>query len=265
MPKIEGDLEKALRLLRDYFEQKGIPFALVGALVPALLLSSEAGTRETRDADHVIKLTSWAEWEVIIADLVKLGCRQGRGEQEHRLYYGTAEIDLIPYGITTGPEEVLVWRKSGNQMNMTGFSDVFQHARQTEITPGLTLPVVPLWLFAVLKVVAYLDRAFPRDLSDLLYVLEHYELSEKESRRFEIASGVEGVTYETSGAYLLGCDVRENASGKATALVKDFVAQVVDEYHPVVNVILRQENSVDSEARRQAVFKLVAAFREGLG
>ena len=129
MPKIEGDLAEALRLLRDYFEGKGIPFALVGALVPVLLLSSEVGARETRDADHVIKLASWAEWESVIADLVKLGFTRGRGEQEHRLYYRTAEIDLIPYGVTTGPEEVLIWRKSGNRMNMTGFSDVFRYAR----------------------------------------------------------------------------------------------------------------------------------------
>lgn len=264
MPKIEADLEKALCLLRDYFADKQIPFALVGALVPAILLSTEAGARETRDADHVIKLASWEEWEAVIVDLVKLGFTRGRGEQEHRLHYATAEIDLIPYGVTNGPEEVLVWRKSGNQMNMTGFSDVFRYASPTEISQGLTLPVVPLWLFAVLKVGAYLDRAFPRDLSDLLYVLAHYESSEKESRRFEVASGVEGVTYETSGAYLLGRDIRENASTKAAELVKEFVGKIGDEYHSVVNTILRQENSVDSVARRMAVFKLIEGFRKGL-
>ena len=264
MPKIEGDLADALRLLRDYFGGKGISFALVGALVPALLLSSEVGARETRDADHVIKLASWAEWEAVIADLIKLGFTRGRGEQEHRLYYRTAEVDLIPYGVTNGPEEVLIWRKSGNQMNMIGFSDVFRHARPTEVMQGLTLPVVPLWLFAVLKMIAYLDRAFPRDLSDLIYVLERYESSGEESRRFEIASGVEGVTYDTSGAYLLGRDVRENALGKATSLVKDFVGQVADEYHPVVNTILRQENKLDSEPRRRSVFNLIEVFRKGL-
>jgi predicted nucleotidyltransferase len=264
LPKIEGDLAKALRLLRDYFEQRQIQFAIVGALVPALLLSSEVGARETRDADQVIKLASWAEWEAVFADLVKQGFTRGRGEQEHRLYYGAAEIDLIPYGITNGPEEVLIWRKSGNRMNMTGFSDVFRYARPTEVTQGLTLPVVPLWLFAVLKVIAYLDRAFPRDLSDLIYVSERYESSGEESRRFEIASGVEGVTYDTSGAYLLGRDVRDNAWDKATALVKGFVGQVADEYHPVVNTILRDENQLDSETRRRAVFKLIEGFRKGL-
>jgi predicted nucleotidyltransferase len=262
LPKIEGDLAKALRALRDYFAEKQIPFVLVGALVPALLLSSEVGARETRDADHVIKLTSWADWDAVIADLVKLGFTRGRGEQEHRLSYGTAEIDLIPYGVTNGPEEVLVWRKSGNIMNMVGFSDVFRHAVSTEVVPGVMLPVIPLWLFAVLKVTAYLDRQFPRDLVDLVYVLEQYESS---GRRFEIIGDVEGVTYDTAGAYLLGCDVGKYASQKATALVKSFMGQVADEYHAVVNTILRQENRLDSDTRRQAVFKLIEGFRKGLG
>ncbi len=264
MPKIEGDLAKALSVLRDYFAEKQIPFALVGALVPALLLSSEVGARETRDADHVIKLASWEDWEAVIADLINLGFTRGRGEQEHRLYYGTAEIDLIPYGITNGPGEVLIWRKSGNQMNMTGFADVFQYAVLMEVTPGVTLPVVPLWLFAVLKVIAYLDRKFPRDLYDLVYVLEQYESSGKGSRRFKIVTEVADMTYETAGAYLLGCDVGKYASQKATALVKSFVGQVADEYHAVVNTILRQENRLDSDTRRQAVFKLVEGFRKGL-
>lgn len=264
MPKIEADLEKALRLLRDYFAGKQIPFALIGALVPAILLATEVGVRETRDADHVIKLASWADWEAVLADLVKLGFTRGRGEQEHRLHYRTAEVDLIPYGVTNGPEEVLAWRQSGTPMNMTGFSDVFKYASPTEVARGLTLPVVPLWLFVVLKVVAYLDRDSPRDLSDIIYVLERYESSGEASRRFDIASGVKGVTYETSGAYLLGLDIRANASTKAAALVTEFVEGIGDEYHPVINAILRQENSVDSDARRQALFKLIAAFREGL-
>ena len=264
MPKIDADLEKALRLLRDYFADRQIPFALIGALVPAILLATEAGTRETRDADHVIKLTSWEEWETVIVDLVKLGFTRGRREQEHRLYFGAAEIDLIPYGVTNGPEEVLIWPKSGNQMNMTGFSDIFRYANPTEVSKGLTLPVIPLWLFVVLKVIAYLDRGLPRDLFDIIYVLERYESSGRESRRFEIASGVEGVTYETSGGYLLGCDVRENASAKAAGLVRAFVGQITDEYHAVINAVLRQENPFDSEARRQTVFKLIEAFRKGL-
>lgn len=264
MPRIEGDLAEALRILRDYFEQRQIPFALVGALVPALLLSSEVGARETRDADHVIRLQSWAAWNGVIAELERLGFTRGRGEQEHRLYYRTAEIDLIPFGIFDGPRDVLIWPRSGNRMNMTGFVDVFCFATPTEVTPGVTLPVVPLWLFAVLKVIAYLDREFPRDLRDLVYVLERYEPLDQSSRRFDLAGEVDGLTYETAGSFLLGRDVRFNASANALDLVRSFIAQITDEHHSVINVMLREENRLFSDERRQAIFQLIESFRKGL-
>lgn len=264
LPKIEGDLAEALTLLHNYFEQKGIPFALVGALVPAILLSSEIGVRETRDADHVIKLASWAEWETVIADLVKLGFIRARGEQEHRLHYRIAEIDLIPYGITSGSDDVLIWRKSGNQMNLTGFSEVFEHAVLTEIRKGLTLPVIPLWLFAVLKILAYLDRKFPRDLRDLVYVLERYESLGNGARRFEVVGEVSSVTYENAGAHLLGADIRAKVSSNVLNMVRDFLAQITDEYHSVINTALLEEPSLVSDRRRMVVYQLIQAFRFGL-
>lgn len=264
MAKIEGDLADALTVLRDYFENKRIPFALVGAIVPALLLSPGIGTRETRDADQVIKLASWAGWDAVIADLVELGFKRGHGEQEHRLYYRTAEIDLIPYGLTEGPEEILVWRKSGNKMNMAGFSDVFKHAKPIQVSRGVTIPVVPLWLFAVLKVTAYLDRKLARDIYDLVYVLEKYELADEGSRRFDLPGESEGITYETAGAYLLGCDICTNVSPKALNLVKGFAAEITDEHHYVINTSLREENRLFSDDRRALVYRLIQAFQKGL-
>jgi predicted nucleotidyltransferase len=91
--------------------------------------------------------------------------------------------------------------------------------------------------------------------------LEQYEAADTSSRRFDLAGEVENVTYETAGAYLLGRDVRENASNKAVTLVKDFMEQVADEFHAVVNTILKPG---DSETRRRAVFKLIEVFRKGL-
>jgi len=263
LPKIEGHLAEAMKLLSGYFEQKGIPFALVGALVPAILLSSDVGSRETRDADHVIRLSSWAEWESVISDLTKLGFRQGRGEQEHRLHYKTAEVDLIPYGIGDGPAEVLVWRKSGNHMNMAGFGDVFVHAKRIEIARGLTLPVIPLWLFAVLKVMAYLDRKYSRDLVDLSYIMEQYEMNEE--RRFELAGSTSISSYEDAGAYLLGNDIRTHVSATVLGTVKGFIGQVTDAHHAVINAILRETNSLYSDDRRKALYQLIQSLKKGLG
>ena len=180
------------------------------------------------------------------------------------MHYRIAEIDLIPYGITSGPDEVLVWLKSGNEMNLTGFSEVFEHAVLIEIVKGLTLPVIPLWLFAVLKILAYLDRKFPRDLRDLVYVLEHYESLGNGARRFEVVGAVGGVRYEIAGAQLLGTDIRAKVSSKALIMVRGFVAQITDEYHHVINTALREEPSLVSDRRRTFVYQLIQAFQLGL-
>ena len=60
------------------------------------------------------------------------------------------------------------------------------------------LPLVPLWLFTVVKVFAYSDRQFPRYLYYLVYVLEHYEPLGQSPRRFDLAGEVNGLTYETA-------------------------------------------------------------------
>lgn len=132
------------------------------------------------------------------------------------------------------------------------------------VSPGITVPVVPLWLFAVLKVIAFLDRQFPRDLRDLVYVFEHYEPIGQSARRFEVLGNVDTMTVQNAGAYLLGRDVRAHASMKALDLVGRFLAQITDEYHPAVNTVLREENRLFSDERRHEVVEFFTSFRMGL-
>jgi predicted nucleotidyltransferase len=270
LEKIEGDLATALQELVRYFERRKVSFALVGALVPALLLSPDKeklliGTRETRDADHVVLLKSWEEWDAVLNDLERLGFRRGNRGQEHRLYFRTAEIDLIPYGLQEGPDEVLVWPKSGHSMHLAGFSDVFRYAEKTEVAPGIRLPVIPLWLFVVLKAAAYSDRKLMRDVGDIVYVLDNYEPLGEDSRRFEVIDAE--LSVENAGAYLLGQDIRTNGSTRAQQVAKDFVQQIDNEYHQLVTQALQAESlvAVYNEGRRHAVFQLLQAFQKGIG
>lgn len=270
MEKIEGDLATALQELVRYFERREVSFALVGALVPALLLSPDKeklsiGTRETRDADHVVLLKSWEEWDGVLNDLERLGFKRGNRGQEHRLYFETAEIDLIPYGLQKGPDEVLVWPRSGLSMNLAGFSDVFKYAEKTEVAPGIRIPVIPLWLFVVLKAAAYSDRKLIRDVGDIVYVLENYEPLGKDSRRFKVIG--DEVSVEKAGAYLLGQDIRTNGSTRAQELTKEFTQQIDNEYHQLVTQALQAEGvaAVYNEERRHAVFQLLQALQKGIG
>jgi hypothetical protein len=59
-------------------------------------------------------------------------------------------------------------------------------------------------------------------------------------------------------------DVRLNASGKAMDLVKSFIDHITDEHHSVINAMLREENRLFVDVRRQAIFQLIDSFRKGL-
>ena len=59
-----------------------------------------------------------------------------------------------------------------------------------------------------MNVVAYLDRKYPRDLGDLLYIMEQYEVDQV--GRFELSGSAGISSCENASAYLLGNDIRDN-------------------------------------------------------
>ena len=84
-------------------------------------------------------------------------------------------------------------------------------------------------------------------------------------RRFEIVGAADNVTYENAGAYFLGTDIRTNLSSMAELnTVRDFLDGVTDEYHPVINTVLREESLLKSGRRRIFVYQLIQACRLGL-
>ena len=50
----------------------------------------------------------------------------------------------------------------------------------------------------------------------------------------------------------------------ALNMVRDFLDGVTDEYHPVINTVLREESLLESGRRRIFVYQLIQACRLGL-
>ncbi len=65
----------------------------------------------------------------------------------------------------------------------------------------------------------------------VVFLYGHYESLGNGARRFEVVGAVGSVTYEIAGAHLLGTDIRAKLSSKALSMVRDFLAQITDEYH----------------------------------
>ncbi|UCE18589.1 MAG: hypothetical protein JSV84_17340 [Gemmatimonadota bacterium] len=241
---------------------------LIGALVPAICIdlnssySASLGTRETKDADFVLRVKNWNDFERIKEVFAKHGFEKREHEVEQRLFFGNAVIDLLPYGAELLDGNCIEWPVSGKRIDVRGFDQVFLFAEKRELVPGFKIPTIPLWLSVVLKMGAYLDRGYRRDVIDILYILEHVEESGEQSRRFDVIA--DGITYETSGAFLIGRDIRQHGSERVIPLVKSFLSLIDDAYAKPIQEILREERRISSNERRQHLHNLFLFLKKGL-
>lgn len=208
------DLVRGLRAL-------DVPFCLIGALVPELLLDVPP-RRRTNDADATVVVTTLADFEELKARLDGFGFNQTR--RPYRLERrGGGWVDLLPYSASIAPDDTLVLAPDLS-FNMAGFRHVVPHAIDVSIAPELTVPVVPLPLYVLLKLVAFGDRKAPKDMASVLHCLRHYEADG--DRRYGLDHDGEPVPFDRGRAYLLGLDGRpfHDATfiGAVTAVVDRF-------------------------------------------
>lgn len=270
---IDPKTVEALRVLAQVFTEEGRSFALIGATVPQLLIDLRRGRespgRMTRDADAVVTVASWEDFDRMRRRLFEAGFHLGSAP--HELRFGEdVRIDLIPFGPGLVQEDRLVWPGTGFVMSTLGIEEALECAQPEEIAPDLSIPVVPIPGLVLLKLVAYQDRPEERarDLIDMAYCFEHYEEALEGSRRFDLAGTmVEGqpVQFEEAGAYLLGTEVAKLAKPKSLRAIRSFLDGIQDEYaRPISQIIYQERRIANAENRAGELFRLFRVFAAGL-
>ena len=151
MPRIEPTLVPVVADLERGLRQRGVPFGVVGALVPELLLDTRPA-RMTNDADVMVVVQTFADFETLKDKLAAHGFERTR--VPHRLRHTTGGLlDILPYSESIAPDGRLELQ-DGFVFNMAGFRHVVPHAVPTTIEGGLTLPLAPF--SSIVK--AVLDR-----------------------------------------------------------------------------------------------------------
>lgn len=266
MPIDPAALE-ALRLLLDAAGPDRV--VVIGAFVPIVLIDLRyglTGGRATRDVDAVVRATSWEEYEELKRRLLAAGFRQGR--VPHRLEFGPAELDLIPYSRTLAPDDALKWPGQDRVMSTLGFEEAFESARPEHVG-GLAVPMASLPACVLLKFVAYNDRPAERvrDLIDIVHCFELYA-GEPDARRYEIGEReVDGipVSYDEAGAYLLGQEVAALARRESLATVRAVLASIDDEYGRPIQQILSEERRLrGDDSRRRVLYRVFRVFSASL-
>jgi predicted nucleotidyltransferase len=251
MVPVVTDLERGLRELR-------IPFGIVGALVPELLLEARP-VRMTKDADVTVVVQSLADFETLKDRLADFGFSRTRLPLRMQHTSGGL-VDLLPFSDSIAPDGRL--QVEGFVFNMAGFGQVVPHALPTEIEGGPTLPLAPLSLYALLKLVAFSDRKQSKDLTGVFHCLQHY--LEDDERRYNVENQDEGVPYEYTCGYLLGVDGRRFLDKSLRDAAASVLNRFSDPDAEVIGVIARENGRIliEDEERVQ-IFEHFRWYRLG--
>jgi predicted nucleotidyltransferase len=261
MPRLEPALLRVVTDLERGLRAIGVPFAVIGALVPELLLDVRP-TRMTNDADVTVTIDTLADFETLKDRLADFGFERTRAP--HRLrHYSGRPVDVLPFGPDIAPDGRLEL-EAGVVLNMAGFEHVVPSAVQTAIDDGPTLPLVPLALYALLKLVAFNDRKAPKDLAGVFHCLRHY--LEDDERRYGAEHDGVGVPFEYTGAYLLGIDGRPFLSTQVSQTVGTVLGGFTDFDSEGVAIVAREQGRiVIEEEERTDLFEHFQWYRRGIG
>ena len=198
MPRVDPNLMPVVVDLERGLRELGVPFGIVGALVPGFLLEVQL-PRKTNDVDVAVVVEGLADFDLLKDGLADYGFTRTR--RPHRLDHRNGGwADILPLNEAIARDGLEL--EDGVVLNMAGFGHVVPNAVPIVIEGGPTVPVAPLPLHVLLKLVAFSDREEAKDLAGALHCLKHY--LEDDDRRTSKASS-KGATRETRSRPTSAC------------------------------------------------------------
>ena len=261
MPRIEPGLVPVVTDLERGLRELGVRFGLVGALVPELLLAVRP-PRKTNDVDVVAVVATIPDFEAVKERLGAFGFTRTSAPYQLKHRDG-GRVDILPVGGNVAPGGRLNLG-DGFDLNMAGFDHVVPNAIEIPIEGGPTIPVAPLPLYVLLKLVAFTDRKASKDLGSVLHCLEHY--LEDDDRRYDVDHEGAGIPYDYTCAYMLGVDGRPFLDAPLRQTVTAILDRFDDPDADVVGIATAEKGRlyVDDEGRTKT-FELFRWYRLGAG
>ena len=260
MPRVDPGLMPVVVDLERGLRELGIPFGIVGALVPELLLDVRP-YRMTNDVDLAVVVEDLAGFDLLKERLADYGFARTR--RPHRLDHRHGGwVDILPVNETIVRDGLEL--EDGFVLNMAGLGHVVPNAVPVAIEGGPTLPLAPLPLYVLLKLVAFSDRKEPKDLAGVLHCLEHY--LEDDDRRYGVDHDDEGVPYEYTGAYVVGVESRHFLDEPLSEAVGTVLDRFDEPDATVVGVVARETHGlIVEDEHRLEIFELFRWYRLGTG
>lgn len=220
MSRLEPEVKEVLISLVRGLKALEVPFCIVGALVPELLLD-ERPAQATLDADAVVFVSDIDTFERVKKELEGFVPDEKKPYRLHHVKGGRA--DILPYSEKLAPHGVLKL-DSDHHFNMAGYDRVSEASTLVRLDTGDEMPVVTVPMYVLLKLVTYTDRHLDKDIKGVLHCLRHYATDG--DRRYGLRHADHAVPFEYGSAYLLGVDARPLLDDRMRSVIRPLLDKV---------------------------------------
>jgi hypothetical protein len=147
----------------------------------------------------------------------------------------------------------VTWPESQFTMSLVGFDHVFADSAAVELSPKLTLKIIPSIVLVLLKIVAFLDDQ-QRRAKDLLDIRSMLFLYEEDSERIfsDVVLDANLTDFSLANAFLVGIDLRSLCTLDELVVVREFVKAIRDEAKPAWPAFVRAAPNAGESAEEQA-------------
>lgn len=208
---LEPDEQSVLTDLTKTLATLGFPVLIVGAGARLLIFDClfQIDGRTTKDWDVAIKIDRWIEFSELKNRLTQDPQAYFRQTKiQHKFVHNQTniEVDIVPFGDISDPNQKIIWPESGNQMTVRGFEEALNHALD-QVFPGITFKTINIPSFIVLKLLAWSDRKAKKDLSDVHFILKCYTNDDRIFSELSLELSEGKIEFEDAGILLLRQDI----------------------------------------------------------
>jgi predicted nucleotidyltransferase len=260
MPSLDPVLERVVVSLIRTLRALDVPCCLIGALVPELLLEDKPSHR-TNDVDAVVIVPDLPAFDRVREALGGAGFRAS-SEPYRFQYRAGGRVDLLPYSRAIAPDGKLRLSPS-RVLNVAGFDRIAPAAMAVTLDTGDTVPVAPIPLYVLLKLIAFADRTLAKDPASVFHCLRHY--AEDDDRRYGLEHAATLVPFEYSTAYLAGRDGQPFLGDDIRGFVTPVLARFVDADDALIDALVRDAGAaVATEEQCEETAEYFRWYRDGL-
>jgi len=194
----------------------GLRFFVVGAAARDMILAHGYGRPAklaTVDVDIGLCAADWAEFKRLKEALLATNDFKETKRVHALLYREVLPVDIIPYGAIAGTSRTISWPPDQSMvMSVAGFDEAYEAAQVIRLraNPPLDVPFASPVGLALMKIVAWGDRASDRDALDLDHLIDTYlDLGNFERLLDDHAGLLESLRFDNAlaGSRLLGRDI----------------------------------------------------------